>query len=472
MPIQGLTNKAKMERDVRGRPVRIGYLQKGRREGFGKKIRLFDEDHLIFKPMDSGDVGDAMSAIFAEVYGPQPRAIDDVRIAADVAGNFSIEDCAWLYARRHTEKGSTLYAVSDGVNIKRARNEKTGRIEYWYDGEMAHDQHTRLDNDNKACFVYRDKLYPWAQEMSVDLILPEFNRALAAAGVGGYGVITLLTHATYDIPGLIDEYYGIIDELVGLIANPLDPADRDQARRYLPLRNFPLRLYRSEDKITTPDYRSNDPGQRLNSTRWLLHWQLNPQFSAAMQEALDKRTQLTLAAVAQRPLLQAAAPAKQLAAGEDMNGWLFGDDAPPARLPERAAPGQAWGDVVADVVAEAEAAVSPPKKPVADYDWRKQMATAETLDAWCAATYQQLKASGAFHDANHVKRGFPVIVGEWPPRDRKLAFDAMSRYANAVADGVKAKDAAGQAATWYAAQADFLGDDDDVVEGDFVEEEE
>lgn len=471
MPIQGLTNKAKMERDVRGKPVRIGYLQKGRREGFGKGIKLYDEDYLIFRPVEGGELGDAMSAIFTEVYGERPRAIDDVRIAADVAGNFDIEYCAWLYARRHSEKGSVLMAVSDGANIKRARNEKTGKIEYWYDGEKPHTDHTRVDKDGKACFVYRDKLYPWQQEMSVDLILPEFNRALAGQGVGGYGVVTLLTHASYDIPNLIDEFYGVVNELVSLLANPMDPNDREQARRWLPLRNFPLRLYRSEDKITTPDYRNQDPGNRLNSTRWLLHWQLNPQFSAAMQEALDKRTQKTLAAVAQRPLLQAAAPARQLAAGsaDDLNGWLFGDEAPPARLPAKAAPGPSWTDVVTEIVAEAEE-VSAPKTPVEPYDWPVQMETAQTLDAWCAATYQLLKVSGAFKDANHVKRGFPIIIGEWPPVNLKLAFDAFKRYADTVADGGKAKDAADQAAAWYAAQAAFFGSEDEVVEGEFEEE--
>ncbi len=477
MPIAGLTNKAKMERDVRGKPVRIGYLQKGRRVGFGKSIKLVDEDHLIFRPVEGGELGDRLTAVFAEVYGAQPRAIDDVRIAADVAGNFDIQDCAWLYARRHGEKGSVLMAVSDGVNIKRARNEKTGRIEYWYDGEKLHDQHTRLDKDEKPAFAYRDKLYPWQQEMSIDLILPGFNRALAEQGIAGHGVVTLITHATYDIPALIAEYYGIIDELVGLIANPLDPNDRDQARRYLPLRNFPLRLYRSQDKITTPDWQNKDAGNRLNSTRWLLHWQLNPQFSAAMQEALDKRTQLTLAAVAQRPLLQAAAPARQLAAGSDVNGWLFGDEAAPAQLPAKVSMGPSWTDVVSEVIGEAEEVVAP-KRTVEPYDWPAQLAAAETLDAWCAAAYQLLKQSGAFTDANHVKRGFPVIAEQWPPRDRKLAFDAFQKYASAVADGAKAKDAAGVAATWYAAQVEFLGGDDDtdtdgtddVVEGEFEEE--
>lgn len=486
MPIKNLTSKAKLERDMRGKPVRIGYLQKGRREGFGKNIKLYDENHIIFKPLDSGPLGDEMAAIFAEVYGPQPRAIDDVRIAAGVAGNFDIEYCAWLYARRHSEKGSTLMAVSDGENIKRARNEKTGKIEYWYDGEKPHEQHTRPDPKGNPCFVYRDKLYPWQQEMSVDLILPDFNRVLAERGVAGHGVVTLLTHASNDIPGLIDEYYGIVEELVALFANPMDVADQDQARRWMPLRNIPLRLYRSEDKITTPDWQNKDPGNRLNSTRWLLHWQLNPQFSAAMQEAMDKRTQLTLAAVAQRPLLQAAAPAPQLTAraGDDLNGWLFGDDAPPARPPANPAPGPSWGEVVEAVVAEAETAVSgqpeaayhkatkaAKQSPSQPYDWQMQMQQAANLDQWAAAVYQLLMHTGVFKDANHVKRGFPVMIGQWPPADSKLAFDAYNRYANAVADGAKLMDASAAAAAWYANQAATLGDDEDpFTEGEFEEE--
>jgi hypothetical protein len=118
--------------------------------------------------------------------------------------------------------------------------------------------------------------------------------------------------------------------------------------------------------------------------------------------------------------------------------------------------------------AKAKVAKQAPNQP---YDWQMQMQQAANLDQWAAAVYQLLKHTGVFKDANHVKRGFSVMIGEWPPADTKLAFDAYNRYANAVADGAKLMDASAAAAAWYTNQAATLGDDDDpFTEGEFEEE--
>ena len=61
MAIKGLTDQAKLSRDVRGRAIRLGYLNKGERDGFGKDIKLRDLDYFRFSPVDTNGTGKRMS---------------------------------------------------------------------------------------------------------------------------------------------------------------------------------------------------------------------------------------------------------------------------------------------------------------------------------------------------------------------------------------------------------------------------
>lgn len=468
MPIKDLTNRVvPIQSDVRGKPIRLGYLQKGRREGFGRNIKLFDEKHFIFSPIDNGKQGELMTEIFKQVYGPTPFEIPDVRIPAGLAGNFKIEDCAWLVARKHSEKGSIFLALSDGENIKQYRSPDNGRASFHYDGEMSHEEYSLYDDRGAECLKYKGKLYPWQQEMQIDLVLPDFNRVLHKERIAGHGVVTLITHSTYDISNLLSEYYAAINEIASLIANPMSPGDFDRAKNYLPLRNFPFRLYRSEDDITTPDYRKDkdgrlaNPGDRLLSTRSLVHWQLSPEFSAAAQDAMDKRTQMTLAAVANMPLLQSG----QYAA-DKANSALYGDPEPepPVALPAQAGP--VWEDFTADLpgdVTEDEAteagpeavegefseqpATDPPPKATENgngtdqnlepYQWEQQAIIANDLDEWSYRAYQTVEGKQAFAKAEACKLWYKHVIGDFDALKNSVAVETMKRYANWLADGTK-----------------------------------
>ena len=360
MPIKGLTDR-KAKRDIRsGRMVRLGTIGKGERTGFGTNIKLHDRDYFVFKPA-GGDK--QLAELFEEAYGPRPAVIPDVRIPVGLAGNFNIEDCAWLTASRHTERGSIFMARSDGVSIKQSRNSENGKVEFHYDGEMPHDDNSAPDNRGKPGFVYKDNVYTWTQSFAIDLILPDFNRICFENNAAGMGVVTLLTHSTYDISTLIGEYNAILDELASLFTNPLVDS-YDHVRSYLPLRDFPLRLYRSTDKITTPDYRKDAvAGSRLTGTRSLLHWQLNPALSAGIQIAIDRRTSNLIAAVGQAPQLTAKSGNSLDNIEGDANDILFGkvkQAAPPPRQITASSPKE------------------PPEEPPEDYegvDWEEVIDT-------------------------------------------------------------------------------------------------
>lgn len=458
MAIKGRTDRnVKMETNARGRPIRLGYLQKGWRDGFGKKIRLHDATYLIFKPLDNGAQGDAMTALFKDVYGEKPVDIPDVRLPVGMAGNFSIEDCAWLLARKHSERGSYFVALSNGESIKQYRNPNTGRVEFKYDGEMPHEKYSKNVVKNEdgdvvgfGALDHKGKLYPWTQEMQIDLILPDFNRALADAGLAGHGVVTLITHSNYDIANLISEYYAALNEVVSLISNPMVPGDSERAKQYLPWRNFPLRLYRSEDSITTPDYRKDaPPGERLLSTRWLVHWQLSPEFSKAAQEAMDKRTQLTLAAVADMPLLQAGQEQHRLA---QTNNLLFDEPLPegvPALPAEalKAHAGPDWESFTADLEAvDGEIVEDDPdevmgnngKPEVPPMDWYKETLRAVNLDEWAYRAFQTAEGQLWFDGADGVKRWYAAVCGKYDKAHNEAALGAFRNYANGKGDGVSA----------------------------------
>lgn len=331
MAIKGLTDQTATSED--GHLPLLGIISKGEREGFGHNVKLKDLDYLRFTPIGNDEKQkEAMTDYFIRAYGEKPKVIDDVRLPWAYAANFKIEDCAWLVAQKHTEKGSTFLASSNGEYIRRLRSEETGRVGKYIcepdqhapeDEVIPHDKITVRKGD-KDGIMYKGKFYPWAQQMKIDLILPKFNRYLYENGVAGHGVVRLITHSTYDIARLISEYRGILREIANGLGNPIAAPHQTGSiewfKSYAPLRSIPLRLERTEDKITTPNWRDkeNGAGERLQSTRHLLHLRLSPTYALSMQKALDTRTQNMLAAVANAPLLQAGIPTIS-------NDDLFGD---------------------------------------------------------------------------------------------------------------------------------------------------
>lgn len=466
MAIKGLTDQYKTPLDTNpsGRPVRLGFLQKGERTGFGKNIKLRDLDHFRFKPEQGEGVGEKMVALFHKAYGSAPRAINDVRIPVPLAGNFHIEECAAMVAMKHGERGSIFMAEGDREQIFKRRDPETGKVLLGNrdGGPWPWEEHTRVARDGSEHFVYGERLYPWSGSMAIDLILPEFNDLLYEHGLAGAGVVTFITHSNNDIPTLIGEYYKMLDELAALFANPLKPHSADQARRYAPLRNIPIRLYRSNDTITTPDYRDNgDPGNRLISTRWLCHWQLNPKFSRAIHKAMEQRTQNLISHIATAPLLEVAGD------NGDANAELFESRALPApadALEGEVVPaesvGQApnWEDI-SEAEWEDDEVKAPwdttPEEAVreAEYDpefWREQALKADTLDGFAAAVFQIFRPAGVLSDAAEAKRGFEYMFGDYPDdvsldarrRVNEAAIAGFAAYINGVADGVKRKAAA------------------------------
>lgn len=453
MPIKNLVDKnMQREAGMPGRLVRLGTIQKGKRDGFGKDIKLYDLPYFRFTP-SNGD--ERLTAAFTEAYGPEPTEFKDVRIPVDVAGNFDILQCSWLVAHKHTEKGSTFLARSDGENVKQARREDNGRkVDFFYDGEKLHESCTRLDEKGRPCFVYNGKLYPWQQSFAIDLIFPDFNQLVFDRSIVGYGAITLTTTSTNDIPTLTNEYYSIIEELAAAFINPL-ARDAETVKRYLPLRNFPLRLYRQEEKVGTPDYRKEAaPGDRLISTRSLLHWQVASDLSASIQEAISLRTAALIEAVAKQSFLPAG---RQTI--EQINSDLYAD-AP--QLPERIDTppveyqGPDWeslGEAVSDGDFEEEI----PGNDPGPLDWKEQTLNAGTVDAFCMAYYQLAKQSGVFDDATAVRKAYLHFFGNQLDVNMTAAYmKALDAYVTTIADGGKVKEAKDYAATIFATMQESL----------------
>lgn len=443
MPIKGLTDE-RMNREAKipGRLVRLGTIQKGYRDGFGKDIKLYDLDYLRFTPAN-GD--ERLTAAFHEVYGEQPTSIDDVRIPADMAGNFDILNCSWLVASKHTEKGSVFLARSDGENIKQARRESNGRkVDFFYNGEMLHVEHTKPDSRKNPGFVYKGNVYAWQQSFAIDLILPAFNRAVFDRGLVGYGAVTLITTSTNDIASLTQEYFSILEELAAPFINPLS-GDAERIKSYVPLRNFPLRLYRQVETVGTPDYRKDsDPADRLLAQKSLLHWQVNPEFSASIQKAIDQRTAALIDAAAKQSFLTAGRPSI-----EQINSDLYAD-AP--QLPERIDTppveyqGPDWeslGEAVSDGDFEEEL----PGNDPGPLDWKERALLAGTLDAFASAVYQTWREW--FDDATKARKGIEYICGDWSEVNLSIAFDAVGKYVSALADGATQRKAADAAKRYY-----------------------
>lgn len=461
MPIKGLTDRATEQAIQQGRTVRLGTLSKGKREGFGKNIKLYDLDYLRFSPSEGFE---KLAPVFEEVYGPQPKVIDDVRIPVGLAGNFRIEDCAWLTAGKHTERGSIFLARSDGEWVYQARGSDDGKVSYYEAGRLPFASVTKQDNRGADCFVFRGKLYPWQQTMTLDLILPEFNRAIFGAGAAGHGVVTLITHSTYDISRLIDEYHAMIQEIVSLLANPLRD-DPDRVARFLPIRDFPIRLYRSKETISTPAFGQNaEPGDRVITKKSMLHWQLSPAMAAAMQDARDAKTMRMIEAVAYMHQL----PAGNGDVVAKANADLFGDPMPKAQLQATNGSGRPVSvdldeilttdtDLDADDVVIEEGEVVEEGGAIEDYDWIKAATDAETLDGWAQAAYKLNEV--VFENAGATKRAYTHIFGKFDPANNGAALASINLYAQQVADGVTKPAAVKAARDLF--QAELVADEEE-----------
>lgn len=465
MPIKGLTNRTQTA-DT-GKPVRLGFLQKGWREGFGRNIKLHDADYFIFKPAGNDHESEKIHNIFKRVYGEQPRSIDDVRIPVGIAGNFDMANCAWLTASKHTEQGSVFLARSDGEYIKQARDPKNGKIKFHFDGEMPFADTIEYDKRGKECYPYQGKLYPFVQQMMIDLTLPELNRALYAEGLTGSGTVTFITHSTWDIANMMDEYNAILDEIVGVFND--GSRSPNVMRNWICLRDIPLRIFRSEDKISTPAWKNDaKPGDRYSDTRDLVHWQLNPEFAAAVQEARDQRTQLTLQAIASAPMLMAGrseqSPQQRLA---DANNAFF--DTPMPELGE----GEETDDVTEDTTDsdfesgpdwDALSEIDEVLEGEVDGEFVEDRQVQEDLEpaggandmavgpaSLASQLYEGQLYRNAFDDENHIVRAITYILdgAEYDPMFDQSLSKALAGYANGIADGGSPRESADASRKMY-----------------------
>lgn len=283
MPIKGLTDQitshASLDRDVRGRAARVGNLGKGKRTGFGKDIKLVDLPHFVFAPVakDKG-MANQLANIFARVYGPAPTAFPDIRIPEPIAGNFRMEDQAWMAAYRHTERGSTFIARSDGESILAIRDEEdSSKVIRLQPGEMLLEEHTVTGEKTGrfGALKWRDKLYPWQRALTLDLVFTDFNQALSDAGLPN-GTVAFRTTSTNDIVRLTQEYEAILDRIAALLVNPLNTAGYESVRKYAPLNMFPLMLYRRTEKISTPSFDKSKSDERQFTEKSLVHLDLAP----------------------------------------------------------------------------------------------------------------------------------------------------------------------------------------------------
>ena len=307
---------------------RLGRLNKGERTGKGSDTRLTDFDFFKFTPYaDDEKTRIAMQQAFVRAYGSQPKTLGDVRIPVDIAGNFNIHDCQWLYAYKHApDKPSVFLARSDGESIKKMRD-KQGKVKFYYDGERPHDKYTTPNNKQEPCFSYNGRLYPWQAIFKIDLVLVEFNDELARAGLPSYGTVHMSITAQWDRANIIKGYEGAIRDAASLFANPMIAGDFENKMMYLPLRDIPFELSRQVTPITTPPYATKqnpnpDPLSRYAGERSQVRLTLSQKFKASMHKARQNRTDHLLAHV-ETAFLPQPSQAKQLA---NVNADLFGDD--------------------------------------------------------------------------------------------------------------------------------------------------
>lgn len=441
MAIKGLnSNKAKLSLNERGKPIRLGRLNKGTRTGWGRQARFEDLEYFRFTPYDSDQkTAERMTAIFHEVYGMEPQILRDVRIPVDIAGNFNIEDHAWLYAKKYgKDKIPVLLARSDGVNVKQLRNPDNPRnVDFKYDGEAPHEAWTVDDGSEHGALSWNGKQYPWQAQFKLDIILTQFNEALYREGVAGHGVITLQTTSRWDMENLKGEYEAIITELTDLFHNPLVQGHYDHVRNKIPLRSIPLEVYRSFDTYTTPPYATKNnpnpaPDSRYEKSSWLLHWRIAKEFAAAMHKAQQGKTANILAAIETMPLLTASNPVGQA------NNDLFGGSEPVHKLPTQAPIVELdYDEDDPEIIAEWDEDDDESEA----YDWHKAAIDAKDLEAWALAAYQVETVKLMTPDAVSLKKWRKQFETEFNREMNERALNVLEAYCKSRADGVSRADA-------------------------------
>lgn len=251
----------------------LGSLVKGAPRGnFGKSATLKELPYFRFKPA----FRDAeMQQAFQAVYGKEPTKIPDIRLPYTTAGEFSILDCAWLFAVQHNQYGSLLLAKADSQRVINMRNSRTGRMET-VDGVSLASVTVPDERGGYGNFKYKEAVVPWRPNFSADVILPDFNNYLIKNGISPGGVVILRSSSITDIHRLTAEYQAMINEVASATGK-----DRSE----IPLRMMPICLWRQEEKqITVVN------GAPMTNVRYFLHWQLATKFQEELNRVLGLGT--------------------------------------------------------------------------------------------------------------------------------------------------------------------------------------
>lgn len=460
MPIKGVTDQHKlsMEKQPNGRPVVLGYLKKGERDGFGKGAKLHDRDYFVFTPAQDGQQGSRVKNAFEICYGKEPRIIPDVRIDCELAGNLNLEDRAWLISRKHGASGSVFLGKSDGEYIHSLRGQD-GKIIRYDEGErpLLEDVCKKVNDKGERIYQYLGKPWPFQQEMTIDLILPALNEHLGDRGFAIYGIVTLILRGRNEVPNIIGEINSIIQKAASVMSNPFKEGDYENAMRYLPLQSIPLALFRQNDSISAPNYKSSNKADRIKITKSLVHISLNNDFARSMMRTLNQRTQLTLQAAAGVSLL---APPKEKESLEDFNASVFGGGevkAIPVKSTRFESPSPRFEDSIPvgdSEVAEGEYVDDGPDWSGAT-DWLEECAAARSVDELSYRYFQLDKGRPAsvFKDANSVKKAIEhMLSGIEIPTENMTAVVALDKYASSIVDGATKKQAVLGVMAWWEAE--------------------
>lgn len=485
MPIKGLTDRAKMDLTAQGRHLRIGYLQKGEKYTTqAGKQGMRDLEYFKFKPTKTGHER-AVAQAFTAVYGEQPKVIGDVRLPHSISGNFDMASHAWLTASRHGKKTSLFMARSDGEWIRTMRL-PSGKIAHYEPGELAHEAVTAVHPKSKKEGLKTEKgNFEWKRVMQLDFLLTDLNEELFRRRIGGLGVVTFITHSTYDIANLLDEYQAILANVAGVFSNPMIEGDLQQKMRWVPLMEIGLQFSRTLDNITTPAF--DGSGGRQADKRWLCHLQLNAATSQALHQARQGRTAALLQHIA------GGGQVGQLAAGDpvhDANEALGLPTGPKTAVADRPAEPEspqiqpqddfdeeAYSEYLEDVDDVVEGEIEDPVGPEpgegepapweVEKDDTPEDAAGMTGMGWyefamgpkvsdfdgLASAFWQHDSSMAlwFDDAAQVRLAFEHICpGRFYKTRKANMWRAIGRFCSQVADGVSRGAAAKNAREWYA----------------------
>lgn len=502
MPIKGLTDR-RIER--RNSVVILGQLNKGgpkvKNAQTGKWQMGPDLDYLRFSPADQGELGERVAAAFAKVYGKKPSSIPDVRIPVDLAGNFAIEDCAHYESWDHTRQQAVFLARGDGERIYRRRSEETGKVETL-------DRPEPFDEDG---FRFAGRVYPWSVTFRIALVLPDLNRELAREGISGIGHVLLTTSSKNDVVTLIEEYYGILDKITGMLQSATGRTALDPTRM-LPLEQIPLMLFRGERSISTPGFDRNktdaeNAADRRRTNKSLLHWTIGAAMSLALEEASRKITERTIDAIANAPLLPAGRPAPRPSLAAE-NHLFFGTEKPAelapgpelvtdANIAETVARAQELADEWAenppvdvdetsedeldgifdedeipfeveriepaddDQEPESEEEVSGRERDEMDLRWQASAIGSVELGLFCVDAYQITELREAFDSADKVKMAARKLLDDpgipySSPFVATILLAALRTYAVAVIDGETKRNAFRAAARKFGRELEEL----------------